>query len=410
MTDKRYSMEAKDSIGQPRVLISRTAVVRNVRLLRRMITPGVRICAVVKADAYGHGAPLVVDVLSNFAYEDTEAPAVDMLAVASVEEASRLPETILPILVLRPVENAFVGRSREAIEMAIQNRWILTLTSGAAADDVARLALKLGQRAMVHLMIDTGMTRTGAAVEHVGRLAARIASHASIQLAGMATHLANGEVPGHPFTAEQLVRFRGATDDIAAKAPRTILRHAANSGGTFFTPAAHFDMVRPGIAILGIDPAGLPSMDRALRPALRWIAPLAAIHDVRAGTSVGYGQTWRAPHDTRIGVVPIGYADGYLRAFSNRAVMLLGRHALPVVGRVSMDYTCIDLHDAPEARIGDDVTVLDSDPLSPASAYELARLADTIPYELLSRIGPRVRRVAVDPAESQVGQSLLVDE
>jgi alanine racemase len=410
MTDKTNSMEARNSIGLPRVLVSRTALIRNVRVLRRMITPGVRICAVVKADAYGHGAELVVDTLGNFAYDDTEAPAVDSLAVATIEETASLPETLLPILILRPVENAFVGRSREAIELAIHNGWILTITSSAAADDVARLAMKLGRRAIVHVMIDTGMTRTGAAVDNFARLAARIASHGSIKLAGVATHLANGEVSGHPFTAEQLMRFRAATDEIAANSPRTIIRHAANSGGTFFTPDAHFDMVRCGIAIYGIDPTAHPCMDRVLRPALRWTAPLAAIHDVRAGTGVGYGQTWRAPHDTRIGVVPVGYADGYLRAFSNRAVMLLGRHALPVVGRVSMDYTCIDLHDAPEARLGDDITVLDSDPLSPASAYELARLADTIPYELFTRIGPRVARVAVEPEESRTAESLLMEE
>jgi len=262
----------------------------------------------------------------------------------------------------------------------------------------------------VHVMIDTGMARTGVAVDRVFDLLSRIESRSSLRLVGIATHFACSEVPGHPFTAEQLTRFRECTDDFIAVAPRRITRHAANSGAIFFQRDAHLDMVRPGLALYGIDPAGHPSSERLLRPVMRWIAPLAAIHDVPAGASVGYGQTWHAERDTRIGVVPIGYADGYFRAFSNRAAMMFGRTALPVVGRVSMDYVCIDLHAAPQAQIGDDVTVLDSDPLSPASAYELARLADTIAYELFTRIGSRVPRVAVDPAESAATESLMMEE
>jgi alanine racemase len=162
-------------------------------------------------------------------------------------------------------------------------------------------------------------------------------------------------------------------------------------------------MVRPGIAVYGIDPTCGPSMNRKLRPALKWVAPIIAIHDVPAGATVGYGQTWTSQRATRIGLVPVGYADGYLRCFSNRAMMLLtsdGR-PVPVVGRVSMDMTTIDLGDVPGASVGDDVIVLDSDPLSPCSAYALAKLADTIPYEIFCRIGHRVTRVAVDPEDPQ---------
>jgi alanine racemase len=129
------------------------------------------------------------------------------------------------------------------------------------------------------------------------------------------------------------------------------------------------------------------------------------IRQIKKGATVGYNQTWTAARDTRIGLVPVGYADGYSRSFSNRAKMILHGKPVPVVGRVSMDYATVDLGDVPEASVGDPATVLDNDPLSPASAYALAELAGTIPYELFCRIGARVRRTAVDPADSQENAS-----
>jgi alanine racemase len=161
-------------------------------------------------------------------------------------------------------------------------------------------------------------------------------------------------------------------------------------------------MVRPGIALYGIDPTGRPCINRALRPVMKWTAPLIGVRDVPAGTNIGYGQTYRAGRDMRVGLVPVGYADGYWRAFSNRADMIVNGMPCPVVGRVSMDLTTIDLSRAKHAMIGDEVTILDNDPLSPASVYHLARLADTIPYEILSRVGARVRRVAIDPSEQPI--------
>jgi alanine racemase len=129
---------------------------------------------------------------------------------------------------------------------------------------------------------------------------------------------------------------------------------------------------------------------------MRWTAPLIAIRDVPAGSGVGYGQTWTSAKPTRLGLISIGYADGYPRSLSNRGVMMVAGQPAPVAGRVSMDLTVIDLGNAPQAMVGDEVTVLDSDPLSPASVYRIAELADTIPYEIFCRIGARVRRVAVD--------------
>ena len=168
-------------------------------------------------------------------------------------------------------------------------------------------------------------------------------------------------------------------------------------------------MVRPGIALYGVDATGRPSLDRALRPVLKWTAPLIGVHEIPAGATVGYNQTWTAARPTRIGLVPVGYADGYRRSFSNRGVMLVEGVPCPVIGRVSMDLTTIDLTAAEHATIGDEVTLLENDPLSPCSVYDLAKWAETIPYEILTGIGPRVRRVAIDPADEPIASSFPRD-
>ena len=394
--------EAKHALGEPRVLISRAALLHNARLVRRAVAPRTRVCAIIKADAYGHGAAIVADTLCNFSdgASDADSPAVDALAVASIDEADALPDLGVPVIVFRPVENTFVGRQRLKLEHAIRMGWTLTVCSPAAADDVARVAQGCGRRAAVQVMIDTGMTRSGVCAELMDGLLRKVTARASLRLVGLCTHFSNAETPADPFTREQLSRFRRCTDDIAASAGANLLRHAAASAAVFSLPESHLDMVRPGIALYGIDPAGRPCLDRALRPALRWAAPLVGVKAVSKGTAVGYGQTWRAPRDTRIGLVPVGYADGYSRCYSNRAVVMLHGRPAPVVGRISMDLTTVDLADVPHAAVGDEVTLLDPDPLSPASVYKLARLADTIPYEVLCRIGPRVRRVAVEPEDT----------
>ena len=398
-------MDAKYSLGEPRLLISRAALLHNARVLRRNLAPGVKLCAMVKADAYGHGSSVVTDTLCNLSNRDGhDAPAADQVAVATIDEAALLAidTAHTPIMIMRPLENVFLGRQREAIEFAIRRGCTLTIMSPSAADDVARIAINTGKRANIHVMVDTGMTRCGVQVDGLKNLLTRIDQLTPLRLLSLGTHFANSDVANDRFTMDQLRAFARATDEYVIAGGNRVLRHAANSGGIFFTPQAHLNMVRPGIGLYGIDPTCKPDLDRPLRPVMRWTAPLMAIHEIKSGHTIGYGQTFRAPRDMRIGLVPVGYADGYLRAFSNRAVMFVNGGECAVVGRVSMDFTTIDLTASPHALVGDEVTVLDDDPLSPASAYELARLADTIPYELVTRIGSRVRRVGVHPEDSQI--------
>ena len=393
-------MDAKHSLGEPRLLISRSALLHNARLIRRAVGQGVRVCAILKADGYGHGASIVADTLCNFSADDSGQSATDAIALASLDEAAALPDIPVPAIVFRPLENVFIGRQRNKIEGAIRAGAVLTLCSPQAAEDLARVALACGRRAAVQVMVDTGMTRSGVGLAGLVDLLHKIASRPSLRLVGVCTHFSSADEPDDSFTARQLAAFREATDDFSLAMRGKVLRHAANSAAIFFSPESHLDMVRPGLALYGIDPSGRPSLDRPLRPAMKWTAPLIGVRDVPAGTGVGYGQTWHAPRDTRIGLVPVGYADGYLRCFSNRAVVMVGGRPAPVVGRVSMDLITIDLGHHPQAAVGDEVTLLDNDPLSPASVYRLAELADTIPYEIFCRIGPRVQRVAVDPEDA----------
>jgi alanine racemase len=390
-------MDAKQTLGEPRLLISRSALLHNAGLIRRAVSPTTRICAILKANAYGHGSEIVADALCNFSSNGSDLPAVDAIAVASVEEAVSLPDVKIPVIVFRPLENAFVGRQRAKIEEAVRNEWVLTLCSLSGAEDLARIAITAGKRASVQVMVDTGITRGGVEPDRLRDLLRKIDSRPSLQLTGICTHFSNADQPHTTHTLDQLARFRHCTDPFAEIFKGKVLRHAANSAAAFFLPASHMEMVRPGIAIYGIDPTGSPSMQRALRPVMKWTAPLVDVRTVRRGVCVGYGRSWCATRDTQIGLVPVGYADGYPRCYSNRALMLVHGKPAPVVGKVSMDLTTIDLGDSPHAQIGDEVTLLDNDPLSPVSIYNLAKWADTIPYEVFCRIGPRMQRVAIAP-------------
>lgn len=395
-------MDAKHSLGEPRVLISRSALLHNAAVVRRALAPDVRICAIVKADAYGHDAGIVADTLCNFSSDGSLRPPVDALAVASIDEADALPDVTLPIIVFRPIENIFIGRQRGKLEAAIRNGWTLTVCSASAAEDLARVAAGCGRRAAVQVMVDTGMTRSGVSIDALDVLLQRIVARPSLRLASVCTHFASAETPQDPLTGEQLARFRAATDPLEARFRGRVSRHAANSAGVFLHPESHLDMVRPGLALYGIDPTCRPCIDRPLRPALKWTAPLIGAQSVRKGTGVGYGHAWQAPRDTRIGLVPVGYADGYPRVISEQAHVLVQGKPAKVVGRVSMDLITIDLGESPAAQIGDEVTLLDSDPLSPVSAYHLAEWSQTIPYEVFCRIGPRMPRVLLEPEPAQI--------
>lgn len=394
-------MDVRGTAGEPRLLINREALLHNARIIRSTVGSHVSVCAVVKADAYGHGMRLVAETLCDYPLDEMGTPPINALAVATIDEAMQLGEVEIPVLVLRPAENAYIGRQRSLIEAAVRKGWVLTVCSRAAVDDVARIAMQCQAMAWVQVMVDSGMSRSGVSVDRFNELLAHIDRHPSLRLFGFCTHFACSEDHADGFTAQQFSTF-AATTDPAAEARRArgakLVRHVANSGAVFCWPQTHLDMVRPGLALYGIHPScnyGEAAQKIGLKPVMKWTANILLMRDVRQGTGVGYGQTWHAPRNSRLGMVPIGYADGYLRELSNRAVMMVHGQPAPVVGTVSMDMTMIDLTQIHDALPGDEVTILDDDPASPASVYRLARQANTIPYEVFCRIGSRIHRVPV---------------
>lgn len=379
----------------PLASIDTHALTHNVRLLARRLNPGVQIHAVLKADAYGHGAAVLAPILASLRNPLGER-LVHRFVVATLDEALELDPHNTPISVLRPIDP--ILDSADAVEHALTRGWVLTVHHPESLDRLARIAHRLGLGARVQIMLDTGLSRCGCDLHDLHEMIDRLARLPMLRLDSVGTHLANQHDPHDPATPIQIERFELASRDLGSRLRHRPLRHLCASGALFSHPHAHFDAVRPGFAIYGFDPFTRDQGARDLRPILQLSAPLLSVRSIPAHTPVGYGHTWRSTRPSRVGVVGIGYADGYDRRLSSTGVMLARHARCPVIGRVSMDQTVIDLTDAPDVEPGDSVTVIDPDPASPASAESLARLCGTIPYEITCGLGRRVRRSLVNSA------------
>jgi len=254
------------------------------------------------------------------------------------------------------------------------------------------LAGEIGARARVHVKHDSGMGRLGerdpeAAVE----LAARCASDPQLRLAGVWTHFATADDRDDPFLSEQLAAF-GPVAERARELDGSVLVHAANSAATLREPASHFDMVRCGIAVYGLDPFGEDPAQQGLEPAMELRSYVADVKRFEPGASAGYGRTWQAPADTWVGVLPIGYGDGVRRALSNDAEVLVGGRRYPVVGTISMDNLTIDLGPDSAVEQGAEAVLIGAQGSERVLAEELARRLETINYEITCGISSRVPR------------------
>lgn len=405
-----HRQRCRELAAQPRLLVNRQALLANLRRLRS-IASGTRVCAIIKADAYGHGAPAIADALLNSFSTDLPTPAVDALAVATFAEAAELPAFDVPTMILRPVELVYLGSTRNELDEALRRGCWLSLVSAAAADDVARAAERLEVRANVQVMLDTGMNREMCDPRRFADVIDAVLRRPALRLVAVGTHYTDGELSDEPYNDEQNHLFHVGVDSLADRLPKNIIRHAANSGGVFAMAEEHheehdegepdFDMIRCGLSLYGVHPSVQHVAHCGLRPVAKWVAPLLLVRDVHAGESVGYNRTWRATTDTRVGLVPVGYADGYPRRLSGNAVVRLPGPSgtddaiCPVIGRVNMDYLTIDLSKAAWAQAGDMAVLLDDDSASPCSAVALARQCETIPYEIFCNIGRRIQRVIV---------------
>jgi len=356
------------------------ALAHNLALIRRRVGSGVGIMLVVKADAYGHGAVAVV--------RHALRCGIAGLGVGTSAEALELRQAGVraPILVLGTIID---GEARDALEHEIE----IALHSEDRCQSLQELARSLGLTARVHLKVDSGMGRLGVLPERAIQLLERIRASSHLRLAGVMTHVAAGDGGLSPDSHEQLRVFEEVLDRARARELLGGCRiHAANSASIFTGLNPVFDLVRPGISAYGVLPEHLPGAFD-LRPAMSLRSQVVFLKDLPEGTPVGYGGTWRAPRPTRIAILPMGYNDGVSWRLSNRGEVLVRGRRAPIVGRVSMDYTTIDVTRIPDVGVGDTVTLIGSQGKASIGLAEVAQRADTIPYEITCAVGKRVERI-----------------
>jgi alanine racemase len=355
------------------------AVERNCARLAAKLTGGAELCAVVKADGYGHGAI----ECSRAAL----AGGASRLAVAAAGEAadlrSRFPDT--PLLVMGAMTPG-------ELDVALGAGAEIALWRAAFLDLVERRAAELGVRPRVHVKYDTGMGRLGArGPEEVATLVRGAAASEAVELAGLWTHFATADEPDSRFFDEQLERFRGLAVALAAKHPGLTL-HAANSAATLREPGAHFDMVRCGIAVYGLDPFHRDPFEHGLEPALELRSYVADVKRFPPGASAGYGRRWSAPSERCVGVLPIGYGDGVRRGLTNNGEVLVGGRRQRIVGTISMDNLTVDLGAETAIESGAPAVLIGAQDGERILCEEVAARLGTINYEVTCGISPRVRR------------------
>lgn len=369
--------------------ISAGAIAHNVRVLREVVGD-VALCAVVKANGYGHGAPLA----ARAALEG----GADWLAVAIVDEGIELRAAGVsaPILLLAEIPP-------ETLDDALANSLTVTVASSEGARALVEVARSLGGRHRAHLKVDTGMHRMGVAPEEVDAVVDRLAGCAQIDLEGIYTHFSVADGASEAdrlFTREQIARFEAVLERLRARGAAPRLVHSANSAAALGYPAARYDMVRVGLALYGYLPDAwlgeeLSARGLALRPALSLRARVVARRRVEAGSRPSYGRRRAVASAAGIATVPFGYADGYpRRLFGAGAEVLINERRYPLAGNVTMDQILVDCGDD-EVALGDEVVLLGSQGDESITADEWAARAGTITWEILCGIGARVPRVVV---------------
>ena len=378
--------------------VSRSKLLHNFALLRSLAAPA-ELLAMVKGNAYGHGAAACSRVL-------VEAGAV-RLAVTSVEEGVAV-RAVCPEVEIVALSGLWPGDA----DLVLQHRLTPVVWEAAHLEEAARP----GAAMAMHLEVDTGMSRQGVPLAELPALLDRLKSFPNLRLDGVMTHFHSPEVLDSPANNEQFERFVTAVDTIFARGFRPQWIHAGNSTSLMFPGsdavvklAEQYGakaMMRPGLALYGYGPRwtggmGLDFADK-LQPVLSWKTRVCSLRTIEPGEVAGYCATFRAERRTRLALLPVGYADGLNRLLSSRnppehggAALIRGRQA-PIAGRVSMDLTIVDVTDVPGVQIGDEAVLIGAQGAERITAYDQADLAGTIPYEILCNISARVPRVMVD--------------
>ncbi len=361
--------------------IDLAAVRANCVRLRQTLDPGAELCAVIKADGYGHGA------------EDCASAALaggaERLAVATASEAARIGERFgdVPLLTMGAL-------SPEEVDVALAAGSEIAVWREGFRRVLSARARAQGRPARVHVKYDSGMGRLGNSDRgEVLELARASAADPNLELVGLWTHFATADEPESDFFEHQLSDFSALASELRSEFPELTV-HAANSAAVFRERRAHFDMARCGVAIYGLDPFQVDPAERGLIPALSLRSYVADVKRFAAGTSAGYGRSWRAPVDTWVGVLPLGYGDGVRRGLSNNAELLIGGRRYPLVGTVSMDNLTVDLGPTREVEPGQEAVLIGAQGDQRILAEEIAARLATINYEVTCAISARVPREA----------------
>ncbi|MCB8961680.1 MAG: alanine racemase [Ardenticatenales bacterium] len=357
---------------------------QNYAAIRRHVGAGVRLMPILKANAYGHGLVAIARHMVTL--------GVDYLGVAVLEEGILLRQAgiTVPILVL----GGILGNQ---VPQFIAHDLTLTASSVEKLQQIDAAAAAMGRRATVHLKIDTGMERIGVHYYSAEPLleAALDCQHCLVE--GIYSHFANSDAANLASAQIQLGRFMDVLRFYEQRGLPRPWAHIANSGGILQLPESHLDMVRPGILLFGVYPSAEVARTVLVRPVLSWKSQVVYFKVVQPGHPVSYGSTWQSDTQTRVVTIPVGYGDGYFRALSNRAEVIIRGKRYPVVGRVCMDQTMVNIG-WETAYNGDVVTLLGEADGAAISCEELAEWAGTVPYEILTNINTRVPRVYLPPA------------
>jgi alanine racemase len=350
------------------------ALDHNVAVLREAVGAGVELIAVVKANAYGAGVEGVAPAL--------EAAGVDRFAVVWLAEAVRLRELGIrrPVIVLG---HAFP----EDAEAAVSGDITLTVDSAELGEALSAAAQRMGRVARVHVHVDSGLHRDGVTPGEGVALAEALRQLPGVEVEGLSTHMANADEEDDSYSAEQQAVFAAAMEKLAW----VPYHHSANSATALRRAGLRYEGVRLGLALHGLLPAN--TQGPGVKPILSLKARLARVSGVAAGEGVSYGLTWRAARPSRVGLVPVGYADGWRRSLGNRGSVLVRGQRCPVVGRVCMDQFVVDVTDVPGAASGDEAVLIGSQAGDRITADEVAALAETIPWDVFASLQARLPRL-----------------
>jgi alanine racemase len=367
--------------GRPTAcFIDHGALRENFRQIQNKVGSRVKVLSMVKANAYGHGAPAVARTLA--------AQGSSAFGVATVREGIELREVGIrqPVLIV-------AGTYPEDAELLLKFELTPVLHDILTLQSLEQAIATAGRALDIHVEVDTGMGRTGLPAAELDSWLPEITRLRSLRIAGVFSHFSDAEAAHEPYTENQLRCFASVIERIRGAGIGASLLHMAKSAALITVQGSHFDLVRPGLSLYGIYPAPELQAEITLKPVLSWKTRILQLKRVPQGASLGYGRTFTTRRESVIGTLPVGYADGYHRLLSNRAFVLVAGKRAPIAGRISMDLTTVDLTDIDGIKQGEEVVLLGSQADATISADEMASWAETISYEILTSIGARVPRI-----------------